>query len=127
MILVCNKDWKGRPLTILKHEDTLFYQKENALPMNRTMCQTALRSIKHNLTIYVQNLIDKFHVCVNRQNVYIPVGTNLSPIILSFFHRSHCACPSYVDFDLDICEHSDQLFSEGRCSEDVKDEVTTVV
>ena len=53
--------------------------------------------------------------------------TNLSLIILSFFHRSHCACPSYVDFDPDIREHGDQLFSEGGCSEDVEDEVTTVV
>ena len=42
MILFCNKDWIGGPLTILKHEDTLFYQKENALPMNRTRCQSAL-------------------------------------------------------------------------------------
>ena len=29
------------------------------------------QSTKHNLTIYVHNLIDKFHVCVNRQNAYI--------------------------------------------------------
>ena len=47
--------------------------------------------------------------------------------IILIFHRSHCACPPWVDLDLHVCEHGDQLFSEGWRSKNVEDEVTAIV
>ena len=48
----------GGPLTILKHERTLFYQRENALPMNRTRCENALMLIHEIIPMtFQENLL----------------------------------------------------------------------